>query len=205
MYCFFAGLPSGRCHVCSGPPVKKYVCHRLPPSRLRRGERPGVRLPAEATRGGGGGLARRRRDRDGARRAARGEAGGPLASDMCCFYTCPPGGWRHSHRRQPVNRRRCVCHRLSPSRLSWLRCVASGHGAPPAIRMDFLVHRAAPGRATVHTLELTELGFSLLGCAAKRNSIEANFKVLALTWSKDGHDKILTMFRSLTCKRPVDS
>ena len=31
MCCFFAGLPSGRCHVYSGPPVKKYVCHRLPP------------------------------------------------------------------------------------------------------------------------------------------------------------------------------
>ena len=47
--------------------------------------------------------------------------------------------------------------------LAWLSCLASAHGAPPAIRMDFLVRRTAPGRAKVYTLELTELGFSLLG------------------------------------------
>jgi len=32
--------------------------------------------------------------------------------------------------------------------------------------MDFLVKRTGPGQAEVNTLELTELGFSMLGCAA---------------------------------------
>lgn len=45
--------------------------------------------------------------------------------------------------------------------LAWLRSVSA---APvPAIRMDFLVKRTAAGKASVRTLELTELGFSLLG------------------------------------------
>ena len=48
--------------------------------------------------------------------------------------------------------------------LAWFDCACAGaRGAPPAVRMDFLVRRVAPGRARVHTLELTELGFSLLG------------------------------------------
>jgi hypothetical protein len=32
----------------------------------------------------------------------------------------------------------------------------------PAIRIDILVKRVSPGKAEVHTLELTELGFSML-------------------------------------------
>lgn len=47
--------------------------------------------------------------------------------------------------------------------LEWLGCAAATAGVLPCIRMDFLVRRSAPGRAQVHTLELTELGFSLLG------------------------------------------
>ncbi len=44
--------------------------------------------------------------------------------------------------------------------LVWLRCRSA---APlPAVRIDILVRRAAPGRADIATLELTELGFSLL-------------------------------------------
>ena len=35
--------------------------------------------------------------------------------------------------------------------------------AVPAIRIDFLVKRRAPGKVDVHTLELTEAGFSMLG------------------------------------------
>ena len=48
--------------------------------------------------------------------------------------------------------------------LVWLRCRSCD--APPALRMDFLVKRTGPGQAEVSTLELTELGFSMLGCAA---------------------------------------
>ena len=44
--------------------------------------------------------------------------------------------------------------------LTWLRCRTAE--AVPAIRVDLLVKRAAPGKAEVHTLELTEMGFSLL-------------------------------------------
>ena len=43
--------------------------------------------------------------------------------------------------------------------MRWLTSVSSD--AVPAIRMDFLVQRVAPGRAEVHSLELTEMGFSL--------------------------------------------
>ena len=46
--------------------------------------------------------------------------------------------------------------------LVWLRCRSCD--APPALRMDFLVKRTGPGQAEVNTLELTELGFSMLGC-----------------------------------------
>ena len=45
--------------------------------------------------------------------------------------------------------------------LAWLRCRSSE--AVPAIRIDFLVKRRAPGKVDVHTLELTEAGFSMLG------------------------------------------
>ena len=48
--------------------------------------------------------------------------------------------------------------------LVWLRCRSCD--APPALRMDFLVKRTGPGQAEVNTPELTELGFSMLGCAA---------------------------------------
>ena len=44
--------------------------------------------------------------------------------------------------------------------LTWLRCRSAE--PTPCIRMDILVTRAAPGRAEVHTLELTEAGFSML-------------------------------------------
>lgn len=47
--------------------------------------------------------------------------------------------------------------------LVWLRCRSCD--AAPALRMDFLVKRTGPGQAEVNTLELTELGFSMLGCA----------------------------------------
>jgi len=43
----------------------------------------------------------------------------------------------------------------------WLRTLSSE--PIPAIRMDFLVRHAAPGSAHVHSLELTELGFCMLG------------------------------------------
>mmetsp|Transcript_22520 Transcript_22520/g.50905 ORF Transcript_22520/g.50905 Transcript_22520/m.50905 type:complete len:108 (-) Transcript_22520:543-866(-) len=45
--------------------------------------------------------------------------------------------------------------------LRWLTAMSSD--SVPAIRMDFLVRRSGAGRAEVHSLELTELGFSLLG------------------------------------------
>ena len=44
--------------------------------------------------------------------------------------------------------------------LVWLRCQSSE--PTPCIRMDLLVSRAGPGRSEVHTLELTEMGFSML-------------------------------------------
>jgi hypothetical protein len=44
--------------------------------------------------------------------------------------------------------------------LVWLRCRSAE--PPPALRMDFLLHRPAAGQVAVHTLELTELGFSML-------------------------------------------
>ena len=48
--------------------------------------------------------------------------------------------------------------------LRWLTAMSSD--SVPAIRMDFLVRRSGAGRAEVHSLELTELGFSLLGSTA---------------------------------------
>lgn len=45
--------------------------------------------------------------------------------------------------------------------LLWLRAVATD--TPPTIRIDLLVTRTAPGHAEIHSLELTEAGFSLLG------------------------------------------
>eukprot|EP00966_Prymnesium_polylepis_P154070 3557857-Prymnesium_polylepis.1 len=45
--------------------------------------------------------------------------------------------------------------------LCWLRAMSVE--PTPAIRMDFLVRHSATGLAEVHSLELTELGFSLLG------------------------------------------
>ena len=48
--------------------------------------------------------------------------------------------------------------------LRWLRAMSSD--PVPAIRMDFLVHHLAVGEVQVHSLELTELGFSLLGWRA---------------------------------------
>ena len=45
--------------------------------------------------------------------------------------------------------------------LRWLRTLCTEE--IPALRMDFLVRRVAAGRAEVHSLELTECGFSLLG------------------------------------------
>ena len=45
--------------------------------------------------------------------------------------------------------------------LLWLRAIATE--LPPTIRIDLLLTRAGPGRAELHTLELTEAGFSLLG------------------------------------------
>ena len=43
----------------------------------------------------------------------------------------------------------------------WMRSVSSE--AAPAVRMDFLVAHSGAGRADVHSLELTELGFCMLG------------------------------------------
>ena len=51
--------------------------------------------------------------------------------------------------------------KLTRRLLAWLRCRSSE--AVPAIRIDFLVKRRAPGKVDVHTLELTEAGFSMLG------------------------------------------
>ena len=45
--------------------------------------------------------------------------------------------------------------------LLWLRALATE--VPPTLRIDLLLSRAGPGRAELHTLELTEAGFSLLG------------------------------------------
>jgi len=54
--------------------------------------------------------------------------------------------------------------RLIQHWMVWLRCKCAS--APiPALRIDCLVKRVAPGRAEVHTLELTELGFSMLSWA----------------------------------------
>ena len=44
--------------------------------------------------------------------------------------------------------------------LGWLRCRSAE--ATPAIRMDILISRSGVGKADVHTLELTEMGFSML-------------------------------------------
>ena len=44
--------------------------------------------------------------------------------------------------------------------LTWLRCQSAE--ALPAVRMDMLIKRTAPGAAEVFTLEITELGFSML-------------------------------------------
>ena len=44
--------------------------------------------------------------------------------------------------------------------LTWLCCQSAE--PVPAIRMDILVTRSGPGRSEVHTLELTEMGFSML-------------------------------------------
>ena len=43
----------------------------------------------------------------------------------------------------------------------WLLAIATE--APPTIRIDLLLTRVGPGQAELHTLELTEAGFSLLG------------------------------------------
>ena len=43
----------------------------------------------------------------------------------------------------------------------WLQTLSSE--PVPALRMDFLVQHVRPGRAAVHSLELTELGFCMLG------------------------------------------
>lgn len=51
-------------------------------------------------------------------------------------------------------------NRLVSHWLTWLRCKSSEQ--TPAIRIDILLSRAGPGRAEVHTLELTEMGFSML-------------------------------------------
>ena len=50
--------------------------------------------------------------------------------------------------------------RLVKHWLAWLRC--KNAEPVPCIRMDILVSKAGPGRADVHTLELTEMGFSML-------------------------------------------
>jgi uncharacterized membrane protein YgcG len=50
---------------------------------------------------------------------------------------------------------------LASAWLVWLR--AQSVEALPAMRMDILVKRTGAGRAEVFTLELTELGFSMLG------------------------------------------
>ena len=44
--------------------------------------------------------------------------------------------------------------------LTWLRCRSAE--PTPCIRMDILVSRIGPGKSEVHTLELTEMGFSML-------------------------------------------
>ena len=46
----------------------------------------------------------------------------------------------------------------------WERWLCACSSEPvPALRMDFLVHHTARGHASVHSLELTELGFCMLG------------------------------------------
>lgn len=61
----------------------------------------------------------------------------------------------------------CMVHAEEQARalvstwLLWLRAIATE--VPPTIRIDLLLTRAGPGRAELHTLELTEAGFSLLG------------------------------------------
>jgi len=45
--------------------------------------------------------------------------------------------------------------------LAWLSTQTSER--IPAIRMDFLVNLTPDGKVEVHTLELTEQGFSMLG------------------------------------------
>ena len=61
----------------------------------------------------------------------------------------------------------CMVHAEEQARalvatwLLWLRALATE--VPPTLRIDLLLTRAGPGRAELHTLELTEAGFSLLG------------------------------------------
>ena len=43
----------------------------------------------------------------------------------------------------------------------WMRTLSSE--PVPAVRMDFLVTHSGVGRANVHSLELTEMGFCMLG------------------------------------------
>jgi hypothetical protein len=50
--------------------------------------------------------------------------------------------------------------RLVDAWMVWLRC--RNCEMPPALRIDCLVRRSGVGRAEVHTLELTEMGFSML-------------------------------------------
>eukprot|EP00929_Paragymnodinium_shiwhaense_P001707 TRINITY_DN101938_c0_g1_i1.p1 TRINITY_DN101938_c0_g1~~TRINITY_DN101938_c0_g1_i1.p1 ORF type:complete len:713 (-),score=169.48 TRINITY_DN101938_c0_g1_i1:187-2325(-) len=53
------------------------------------------------------------------------------------------------------------CRIITNHWLSWVRTQACD--VPPAIRFDYFVGRNGPGKATVWTLEICELGFSMLG------------------------------------------
>ncbi|KAL3932126.1 MAG: hypothetical protein SGPRY_000831, partial [Prymnesium sp.] len=52
------------------------------------------------------------------------------------------------------------CKKIVKHWLTWLRCQSSEPVA--AIRMDMLITRAFDGSVDVHTLKLTECGFSML-------------------------------------------
>jgi hypothetical protein len=89
--------------------------------------------------------------------------------------------------------------RLVRQWLAWLRCKSSE--PTPAIRMDILVSRTGPGRADVHTLELTENGFSMLAWPAGPSTV---FNALVESFFSDVEQTAADV-SLLTSTRPAGS
>lgn len=61
------------------------------------------------------------------------------------------------------------CKQLTAHWLQWI--IAQSCEMPPGVRFDYFIKRTGPGTAQVHTLEICELGFSMLGDSGLPNKV----------------------------------